>query len=92
MLLPTFSSQNGSTALVVACQNGHKEIVESLLHNGAQVNLQHKMVITLFCEEISILFTSPQKIMILFAETFSSLFSPCEEKQHRDGNVHQPLL
>ena len=36
----TFSStQIGSTPLYVACQNGHKQTVDVLLENGANVNL-----------------------------------------------------
>ena len=36
----TFSStQDGTTPLYVACENGHKQTVDVLLENGANVNL-----------------------------------------------------
>ncbi|CAI8023892.1 Ankyrin-2, partial [Geodia barretti] len=39
-LCHTFSyTQNGATPLYVACQNGHKQTVDVLLKNGANVNL-----------------------------------------------------
>ena len=39
-LCHTFSyTQNGATPLYTACQNGHKQTVDVLLKNGANVNL-----------------------------------------------------
>ena len=39
-LCHTFSyTQDGATPLYVACQNGHKQTVDVLLKNGANVNL-----------------------------------------------------
>ena len=37
--LISFSTQHGGTPLYVACQNGHKQTVDVLLENGANVNL-----------------------------------------------------
>ena len=35
--------QSGSTPLFVASQNGHKDVVTTLLRNGADVNLRFEV-------------------------------------------------
>ena len=34
---------NSMTALVLACENGHKAVAELLIHKGANVNYQDKV-------------------------------------------------
>ena len=41
--------QSGSTPLWVASQNGHKDVVTTLLRNGADVNLRFKVRTVLEC-------------------------------------------
>ena len=38
----TISDINKITALMVACDNGHNDVVTNLLENGADVNIQDK--------------------------------------------------
>ena len=40
--------QSGSTPLFIASRNGHKDVVTSLLRNGADVNLRFKVETLLY--------------------------------------------
>ena len=44
-MIHIFSTQTGATPLYIASQKGHNSVVNSLLKNGADINLKHKMVI-----------------------------------------------
>ena len=43
---PCVSSQNGTSSLMMASQNGHVEVVDKLLQHGATVDLQHQVIMT----------------------------------------------
>ena len=62
-LCHTFSyTQNGATPLYVACQNGHKQTVDVLLKNGANVNLTRTVsLINPWC-------TWTERVMVLCLE------------------------
>ena len=44
-----FSYQDGSTALYVAAQKGHVEVVTFLVNGGADVNIQDKVSTRIGC-------------------------------------------
>ena len=41
--------QDGWTSLMIASQNGHVEVVDKLLHHGATVDLQSKVMMSALC-------------------------------------------
>ena len=45
IIVSCFSTQTGSTALHIASQNGHSDVVKILLANGADMNIVGFMVI-----------------------------------------------
>ena len=62
-LCHTFSyTQDGATPLYMACQNGHKQTVDVLLKNGANVNL------TCTVSFINPLCTWSERVMVLCLE------------------------
>ena len=40
---PMFTSQEGDTALLMACRYGHFNIAKLLIHNGADINHQNNV-------------------------------------------------
>ena len=46
VIVPCILLQDGSPSLVFASQNGHVEVVDKLLQNGANVDLQSKVCFT----------------------------------------------
>ena len=47
------SLQNGTTPLIAASQNGHKDIVEVLLNHGAEVDLPNKVGVCISCSHLN---------------------------------------
>ena len=43
---PCVSSQNGASSLIWASENGHVEVVDKLLQQGARVDLQRQVITT----------------------------------------------
>ena len=46
---PCVSSQNGASSLILASQNGHMEVVDKLLQQGARVDLKDQVITTPTC-------------------------------------------
>ena len=49
MIIESFYMQTGATPLSVASQNGHNEVAQLLLQNGAQPDIPRKVSTTNFC-------------------------------------------
>lgn len=45
LALTSFSFQNGNTALMEASENGHSDVVKTLLENGASIQMQNKVCV-----------------------------------------------
>ena len=46
--------QNGWSPLLVACNEGHAELVEILIKHGAQVDIKDKVLQFIMCGELAI--------------------------------------
>ena len=47
------SLQDGATPLILASQEGHKDIVEVLLNHGAEVDLPNKVSVCVSCSHLN---------------------------------------
>ena len=71
-LCHTFSyTQDGATPLYVACQNGHKQTVDVLLKNGANVNRTRTVSL------INPLCTLTERVMVLCLDCVSAMKLIC---------------
>ena len=55
---PVFPLQDGWTALMLSCQNGHERVVEMLLNGGATVDMQAK-VLLYWISRLNLLLSKP---------------------------------
>ena len=91
-LCHTFSyTQNGGTPLYVACQNGHKQTVDVLLKNGANVNL------TCTVSLINPLCTWTERVIVLYVWSVCmylllSLTPQCATRGPRVTHAYTALL
>ena len=52
-------TQNGGTALFIACQEGHSDVVNILIRNGADVNLACQVYMKLYYTCVPLAYTQP---------------------------------